>query len=103
MKDNFRSSIEERTNKSASKQLETTGDVWHLNTIYSADDDTDKQYAILTLDSEEKFRVLIRTTNHGIVLQAAKKSGENPSEKPISFTVKPEFLPEIGAEVFDIF
>jgi hypothetical protein len=59
-----------------------------------------KRYSIVNIDASggDKYRVLVRSTPHGEIWQ-----GDKLGNKSISFTVKPEFLPEFGAEVFTIF
>lgn len=53
-----------------------------------------KRYATINIGSENSFPVLIRSTNHGEVLEYGC---DVPS--PISITTKAEFIPEVGAEV----
>lgn len=48
-----------------------------------------KRYSIVSLDSMDNHLLLVRTTNHGT----------DQHGKSISLTVKPEFLPEVGADV----
>lgn len=50
---------------------------------------TDRRYAVFQIGSEDKHKVIVRTKNHG----------DLQSKKVVTYSVKPEYLPQIGAEV----
>jgi len=97
LKDNLWKSNDDKNQSKKSKAF-PSNDKWGLEEISSMNLETGKRYAIISLDSQEKYRVLVRTKGQYRISQGEANLDSRQLGNPISFTAKPEFLPEIGAE-----